>query len=93
LVAIWSQVVGGQVFKKGSSALIEGVIDVFKNGEKFEETAYKIGNYGYKGTKTFNEVVGALRKGGNFVVGSEEEGVKLLQEAFPAIKQDASGAA
>jgi len=92
-IAIFVPLVGGQVFKKGGSALIEGIIDVFKNGEKVEVTAYKIGNYGHKGTRAFNEVVGALRKGGNYVVGSEEEGVKLLQEAFPAIKQDASGAA
>jgi hypothetical protein len=56
-------------------------------------TAYRVGKIGYKGTKAFREVIAAIRKGGNFVVGSEEEGVKLLKEAFPDIKQDASGAA
>jgi len=41
----------GNMIKKGGSALIEGIIKVYRNGIEIEEAAYKIGKYGYKGTK------------------------------------------
>ncbi len=65
------------------SVLQKGFIKVFKNGAEVLADAFKIGKYGFKGTKAFNEVVNGIRKGGNFVANSKEEALMFLKEALP----------
>jgi hypothetical protein len=85
--------VAGSELKKGGSALIEGVIKVFRNGKEFEEAAYKIGKYGFKGTKEYNSIVKAVRSGGNIVANTIEEALKFLKEAMPGIADETGKAA
>jgi|GEM_PF-2745152 len=79
--------ISGSLVKK-ASALIEGSVRVFKNGVEVLENAVKIGKYGFKGTKAYNEVVRAVQAGGNIVANSKEEALKFLKEAFPDIVDD-----
>jgi len=65
------------------TVLEKGFIKVFKNGAEVLVDAFKIGKYGFKGTKDFNQVVNGVRKGGNFVANSKEEALMFLKEAFP----------
>ena len=73
--------------------LQEGFIKVFKNGVEVLADAYKIGNYGFKGTKAFNEIVNGVRKGGNFVANSKEEAMNFVKEAFPDALDESGKAA
>lgn len=73
------------VVKNGGDALIEGIIKVFKNGDEVAESAYKFGNLGHKGTKPYREALSAIEGGGNFVAKSQDEALKLLDEALPGI--------
>jgi RHS repeat-associated protein len=83
-------------FVSGSLAktvLEKGFIKVFKNGAEVLVDAFKIGKYGFKGTKAFNEVVNGIRKGGNFVANSKEEAMKFMKEAFPDALDESGKAA
>jgi RHS repeat-associated protein len=79
--------VSGVILKEGS-ALIRGSIKVFKNGIEVLEDAVKIGKYGFKGTKAFNEIVRAVQAGGNIVASTKDEALKFLKEAFPDIADE-----
>jgi len=85
--------VAGSELKKGGSALIEGLIKVYKNGKEVEEAAYKIGKYGYKGTKEYNSIVKAVQSGGNIVANTKEEALQFLKEALPGIGDETGKAA
>ncbi|MDP4247802.1 MAG: RHS repeat-associated core domain-containing protein [Bacteroidota bacterium] len=86
-IGMFLPVAGGEL-KKGGSALIEGIVKVFKNGKEIEEAAYKIGKYGYKGTKEYNSIVKAVRSGGNIVANTKEEALNFLKEALPGIADE-----
>lgn len=75
------------------TALEKGFIKVFKNGAEVLVDAFKIGKYGFKGTKAFNEIVNGIRKGGNFVANSKEEALKFMKEAFPDALDESGKAA
>jgi hypothetical protein len=87
-IGIFIPVANGGELKKGGSALIEGVVRVFRNGKEVEEAAYKIGKYGYKGTKEYNSVVKAIQSGGNIVANTKEEALQFLKEALPGIADE-----
>ena len=77
--------ISGGVVKNSAGALIEGTVKVFRNGDEVAEAAYKFGNLGHKGTKPYREALEAIQGGGNFVAGSKDEALKLLDEALPGI--------
>lgn len=78
----------GKVFGKGGKALIEGAIKVWKNGDEVLEVAYKFGKLGHKGTKSYNEAIDAVKKGGNFVASSQEEALEILNATFKNIPDE-----
>jgi RHS repeat-associated protein len=78
----------GKFIGKGGSALIEGAIKVWKNGEEILETAYKFGNLGHKGTKQYNEAISAVKKGGNFVAETKEQALEILNSSFKNIPDE-----
>ena len=73
-----------------SGPLLKGSIKVFENSKEVLKDAFKIGNYGHRGTKEFRTVVNAIKKGGNFVVKSEDEAIELLNSAFKGIPEEAA---
>jgi RHS repeat-associated protein len=87
--AIFIPMVSSPIIRMGAP-LIKGSIKVFENGKGVLKDAYKIGNYGFKGTKQYKTVLDAVKKGGNFVAKTEDEAINFINEAFPGIKQEAA---
>jgi len=80
---IFIPIVSGSLIKNATGSLIKGSIKVFKSGVEHLEDAVKIGKYGWKGTKAYNEVIKAIQGGGNIIANSQEEALKFLKDAFP----------
>ncbi len=68
-----------------SPVLVKTTIEIWRNGKLLTEEAYKIGNVGFEKSAPFRETVNAIRKGGNFIVDSQEKALKLVKAAFPSI--------
>jgi hypothetical protein len=77
--------VSGSAVKNAGGALIEGTIKLFKNGDEVAESAFKFGNLGHAGSKPYREALNAIQGGGNFVAGTQDEALKLLDDALPGI--------
>jgi RHS repeat-associated protein len=85
--AIFIPAVSGAAIKQ-ATPLIKGTIKLFENGKQVERQAFKFGNYGYPGQKTFNTIVNSVKKGGDYVASSVDEAMEFLNTAFKDIPNE-----
>mgnify|MGYP003509053065 CR=1 FL=1 len=80
-VAIFVPAISGAVLKQ-ATPLIKGTIKLFESGKEVEREAFKFGNYGHPGEKSYNTIVNSVKNGGDYVASSMDEAMEFLNAAF-----------